>query len=138
MHTGSEKRFTHSLDGADIIAQARQGTARRRVLVSLLSTLKIQRRRAAGVPFGDYRPDRELVMQIAADAESLTNYRFTRMAVVGGIDYEKQKNNSHSSGYRCSNTRSAYLILSVGCSETESVEMLVIDETDRMLNGLYP
>ena len=34
-------------------------------------------------------------MQIAADAESLTQFTDLRvMAVVGGIDYEKQKNNS--------------------------------------------
>ena len=66
-----------------------------------------ERSRAPGVPFGlIIAPTQELVMQIAADAESLTQFTDLRvMAVVGGIDYEKQKQLTTPSGYRSSNTR---------------------------------
>ena len=73
MHTGSEKRFTPQPDGADIIAQAQTGRKTAAFLVSLI-TFHLEnpeeRSRAPGVPFGlIIAPTRELVMQIAADAE---------------------------------------------------------------------
>ena len=80
-------------------------------------------------------------MQIAADAESLTQFTDLRvMAVVGGIDYEKQKKQLTTPvdivvatpGRLLDFCRSDVLKLN-------QVEMLVIDEADRMLNmGFIP
>ena len=136
----------HSLDGADIIAQAQTGTGKTAAFLVSLITFHLEnpeeRSRAAGVPFGlIIAPTRELVMQIAADAESLTQFTDLRvMAVVGGIDYEKQKKQLTTPvdivvatpGRLLDFCRSDVLKLN-------QVEMLVIDEADRMLNmGFIP
>lgn len=136
----------HSLDGEDIIAQAQTGTGKTAAFLISMITFHIenpeQRARGAGVPFGlIIAPTRELVMQIASDAEALTRFTDLRvMAVVGGIDYEKQKKQLTSPvdivvatpGRLLDFCRSDVLRLS-------QVEMLVIDEADRMLNmGFIP
>lgn len=136
----------HSLDGEDIIAQAQTGTGKTAAFLISMITFHIenpeQRARGPGVPFGlIIAPTRELVMQIASDAEALTRYTDLRvMAVVGGIDYEKQKKQLTTPvdivvatpGRLLDFCRSDVLRLS-------QVEMLVIDEADRMLNmGFIP
>ena len=136
----------HSLDGADIIAQAQTGTGKTAAFLVSLITFHLEnpeeRSRAPGVPFGlIIAPTRELVMQIAADAEALTRFTDLRvMAVVGGIDYEKQKKQLTTPvdivvatpGRLLDFCRSDVLKLN-------QVEMLVIDEADRMLNmGFIP
>ena len=86
-------------------------------------------------------PTRELVMQIASDAALLTEFSDIRvMAVVGGIDYEKQKTQLEKPVEVIVATPGRLLdFCRSGVIQLKQVEMLVIDEADRMLNmGFIP
>jgi ATP-dependent RNA helicase RhlB len=141
-----KEALPHSLDGADIIAQAQTGTGKTAAFLLSIITYHLENpeheRRPPGTPFSlVIAPTRELVMQIASDAEQLSEYAdFDVVATVGGIDYEKQKtqllNNVDlviaTPGRLLDFCRSRVIDLS-------RVEMLVIDEADRMLSmGFIP
>jgi len=136
----------HSLDGSDIIAQAQTGTGKTAAFLLSVITYHIENpeheKRPPGAPFSlVIAPTRELVMQIASDAEQLSEYAdFDVVATVGGIDYEKQKKQLLNNvdlviakpGRLLDFCRSRVIDLS-------KVEMLIIDEADRMLSmGFIP
>jgi ATP-dependent RNA helicase RhlB len=136
----------HSLDGEDIIAQAQTGTGKTAAFLISIITYQLENPELAprppGTPFAlIIAPTRELVMQIASDAALLTEFSKVRvLAVVGGIDYEKQKKQLEkpvevivaTPGRLLDFCRSNVINLA-------QVEMLVIDEADRMLNmGFIP
>ncbi len=87
-------------------------------------------------------PTRELVMQIAADAKALTKY--TNISVVeiyGGMDYNKQQKRLRSSPIDILVATPGRLLDFQGKRDVflGSVETLVIDEADRMLDmGFIP
>lgn len=136
----------HSLDGADIIAQAQTGTGKTAAFLLSIITYDLENptldSRPPGTPFAlIIAPTRELVMQIASDAESLVKYTDLQVAtLVGGMDYEKQKNKLKKQvdivvatpGRLLDFTRQNVVDLS-------AVEIMIIDEADRMLSmGFIP
>ena len=136
----------YNLDGRDVIAKAQTGTGKTAAfLISIIAydlenpTLKV---RPAGTPFAlIIAPTRELVLQITSDAKELAEHTdISVVAVVGGIDYEKQKRELlnpvsivvATPGRLLDFCRSNVINLS-------QVESLVIDEADRMLSmGFIP
>lgn len=136
----------HSLDGKDIIAQAQTGTGKTAAfLISIityhLENPEVQKRRP-GTPFAlVIAPTRELVLQITQDAENLSQFcDFTSMAVVGGIDYEKQKTQLKKPVDLVIATPGRLLdFMRSNIIDLSAVETLVIDEADRMLSmGFIP
>ena len=136
----------HSLDGEDVIAQAQTGTGKTAAFLIAIITYHLENpeynNRKAGTPFAlIIAPTRELVLQISQDAVLLTKFTDIKViSVVGGIDYEKQKTQLAgpveiivaTPGRLLDFCRSNIIDLS-------KVEMLVIDEADRMLNmGFIP
>ena len=136
----------HSLDGRDIIAQAQTGTGKTAAfLISILAyelenpTLE---ERDPGTPYAlIIAPTRELVMQIKADADALTKYTDIEVVcLVGGIDYERQKKQLRDPVDVVVATPGRLLDFArSGTVDLSQVEIMVIDEADRMLNmGFIP
>lgn len=141
------KSLPVTLDGLDVIGKAQTGTGKTAAfLITIFSDLlenPLQGERYLGEPRAlVIAPTRELVMQIAADAEKLGKYAGLKIAtLVGGIDYEKQLKILDrqvvdivvaTPGRLLDFVRSRKLNLGL-------VELLVIDEADRMLDmGFIP
>lgn len=136
----------YSLDGRDIIAQAQTGTGKTAAFLISIITYDLENpayeEREPGTPFAlIIAPTRELVMQITRDAEALAKYTDMQISsVVGGMDYDKQKKQLQkpvdivvaTPGRLLDFARSGVINLS-------QVEILVIDEADRMLSmGFIP
>ncbi len=136
----------HSLNGEDIIGQAQTGTGKTAAFLISILAYELENPpeeiRSPGSPFAlIIAPTRELVLQIQKDTESLAKRtKIKSLAIVGGIDYEKQKVKLASRvdiviatpGRLLDFVRSRSIDLS-------SVEILVIDEADRMLSmGFIP
>ena len=87
----------HSLNGEDIIGQAQTGTGKTAAFLISILTYELENPpeedRPPGSPFAlIIAPTRELVLQIQKDAEGLAKRtNINSLALVGGIDYEKQK-----------------------------------------------
>lgn len=136
----------HSLDGKDIIAQAQTGTGKTAAFLISVITYHLENpeveKRAPGTPFAlVIAPTRELVLQITSDAEGLSAHcDFRSIAVVGGIDYEKQKTQLKKPVDLVIATPGRLLdFIRSGVIDLSSVETLVIDEADRMLSmGFIP
>jgi len=136
----------HSLDGADIIAQAQTGTGKTAAFLLSIIAYHLENpetnSRKAGTPYAIIiAPTRELVLQIAQDAEQLSKFTDIKvMAVVGGMDYEKQKNQLLSRIDIVVATPGRLLdFLRSRVIDLSAVETLVIDEADRMLSmGFIP
>ncbi|MBO6554997.1 MAG: DEAD/DEAH box helicase [Pseudomonadales bacterium] len=136
----------HSLDGRDIIAQAQTGTGKTAAfLISILAyELENPRleERDPGTPFAlIIAPTRELVMQIKADADALTKYTDIEVVcLVGGIDYERQKKQLKNPVDVVVATPGRLLDFArSGTVDLSEVEIMVIDEADRMLSmGFIP
>ncbi len=136
-----------ALTGTDITAQAQTGTGKTAAfLITVFNHLinkPIAGPRKHGVPRTlILAPTRELVMQIEKDARLLSKYLpFKILSIVGGIDYAKQQRALH-------NDNSDILICTPGrlidflnkkLIDLTKVEILVIDEADRMLDmGFLP
>jgi ATP-dependent RNA helicase RhlB len=135
-----------SLEGQDIIGQAQTGTGKSAaflitILTHLLRTPADAQRRKATPRALILAPTRELVMQIEKDAKSLSKYMSCRIvAVFGGMHYEKQKHWLDAyvdivvaTPGRLIDFKSQNII------HLNHVEILVIDEADRMLDmGFIP
>lgn len=135
-----------SLDGSDIIAQAQTGTGKTAAFLISIIAYDLENptfdSRPPGTPFAlIIAPTRELVMQITRDAHELVKYTdIGVVSLVGGIDYEKQKSQLKKTvgivvatpGRLLDFARSGYIDLS-------DVEIMIIDEADRMLSmGFIP
>ena len=136
----------HSLDGADIIAQAQTGTGKTAAFLISILAYELEnpplKKRNPGTPFAlIIAPTRELVMQIKKDADGLSRYTDIKViCLVGGIDYERQKKQLKSPVDVVVATPGRLLDFArSGVVDLAEVEILIIDEADRMLSmGFIP
>jgi len=136
-----------TLEGHDVTGKAQTGTGKTAAFLSTIinDLLKnpIEEERYVGEPRAlIIAPTRELVMQIAKDAVALTKYSNLNVTtLVGGIDYQKQQRELENDivdivaatpGRLLDFVRNKNIDLSM-------VELLVLDEADRMLDmGFIP
>ncbi len=136
----------YALAGHDCIGKAQTGTGKTAAfLITAITDLLEHRLEEQYV--GEPRalilaPTRELALQIAEDANSLTKYsRLKVAAVVGGMDFDKQQK-------QLTEQRVDILVATPGrlidfmnrkAVFLDQIEILVIDEADRMLDmGFIP
>ena len=136
----------HSLDGKDIIAQAQTGTGKTAAFLISIITYDLENptyeERDPGTPFAlVVAPTRELVIQITKDARTLTKFTDIEVAsLVGGMDYEKQRSQLKSPIDIIVATPGRLLDFArSGTADLGQVEILILDEADRMLSmGFIP
>ncbi|MDR9500760.1 MAG: DEAD/DEAH box helicase [Desulfurivibrionaceae bacterium] len=137
----------HTLGGKDATGKAQTGTGKSAAfLVSILTTLLTKKAAVPGKVATPrsliIAPTRELVMQIAEDAEKLAAYSDLHIVpIYGGMDYQKQLDDVQgrqvdivvaTPGRLLDFQRKRHLHLG-------DVEIFVIDEADRMLDmGFIP
>ncbi|HKI79041.1 MAG TPA: ATP-dependent RNA helicase RhlB [Ignavibacteriaceae bacterium] len=156
MHAISDLGFKYStpiqaellkdtLKGKDAIGQAQTGTGKTAAfLITIFSKFQKEAKdNAVGIPRAlILAPTRELVLQITSDAKLLGKYLNLKViAVFGGMDYQKQRQ-------MLNNQVVDIIVATPGrlldfCSKDDikldKVEILVIDEADRMLDmGFIP
>lgn len=136
-----------TLKGRDAFGRAQTGTGKTAAFLITVLTRMLQNPRKGKTPAGTPRvliiaPTRELVLQIADEANLLSAYcPFTIVSVFGGMDYEKQRRQLQGKpvdiivatpGRLLDFKRRKDLDLS-------QVEVLILDEADRMLDmGFIP
>ena len=135
-----------TLRGRDAIGQAQTGTGKSAAflltILNRLLTLKPVERYASEPRALVIAPTRELVMQIGKDAEGLA--RFTGLnivTIVGGMDYEKQRQQLRHQVVDVVVATPGRLIDFLNSQDVflDQVEILVLDEADRMLDmGFIP
>jgi ATP-dependent RNA helicase RhlB len=135
------------LDGEDIVAKAQTGTGKTAAfLISMIDTFlraPLEGKRRTGTPRAVIlAPTRELVAQIASDAEQLCRYtRLSVVSIVGGMDYQKQRDELRQAPCDIMVATPGRLIDFLGQGEINlrKIEVLVLDEADRMLDmGFMP
>ena len=137
----------HTLQGNDAIGKAQTGTGKTAAfLITIFNDLLVNP--AEGERFvGEPRalviaPTRELVMQIAADAEELGRHTGLKVCtLIGGMDYQKQLNHLQREVIDLVVATPGRLIDFMGRRDIylDRVEILVLDEADRMLDmGFIP
>ena len=137
----------HTLRGKDAIGRAQTGTGKTAAFLVSIITQLLQtpppRERYMGEPRAlIIAPTRELVVQIAKDAEDLTKYTgLSVMHFVGGMDFDKQLKGLEK--------RFCDILVATpgrlldfhqrGEVHLDMVEVMVLDEADRMLDmGFIP
>jgi ATP-dependent RNA helicase RhlB len=137
----------HTLQGHDAIGKAQTGTGKTAAfLITIFNDLlchPIEGERFVGEPRAlVIAPTRELVMQIAADAEELARYTGLKVVtLIGGMDYQKQLNRLGSDIVDLVVATPGRLIDFMTRRDVflDHVEVLVLDEADRMLDmGFIP
>ncbi|WP_407690489.1 ATP-dependent RNA helicase RhlB [Salinibius halmophilus] len=136
----------HTLLGKDCIGKAQTGTGKTAAfLLSVLTDLLENPlpKQYNGEPRAlVLAPTRELAQQIAADANQLTKFaKLNVVTVVGGMDFEKQKQQLIGNKVDLLVATPGRLIDFVQRRNVylDQVEVLVIDEADRMLDmGFIP
>lgn len=135
-----------TLAGHDAIGQAQTGTGKSAAflltILNYLLTVKPQERYASEPRALVIAPTRELALQIGKDAEALGKYaELNVVTVVGGMDYQAQRDKLRNEVVDVlvatpgrlidfMNSRDVYL---------DQVDILVLDEADRMLDmGFIP
>lgn len=138
-------RFT--MGGHDAIGRAQTGTGKTAAfLLTILTDLlknPLEEERYTGEPRAlILAPTRELAMQIAKDAESLAKYTDLKIVtVLGGMDYDKQRRQLTQEFVDIVVATPGRLLDFAGKQDLylDRVELLVIDEADRMLDmGFIP
>lgn len=136
-----------TLNGHDMVGKAQTGTGKTAAfLVSTIDDLiknPIEGERYAGEARAlIIAPTRELVIQIADDAKALTKYTGLNVhALVGGMDYAKQQRHLQDSLVDILVATPGRLLDFCGNQDVylDQVEILIIDEADRMLDmGFIP
>lgn len=136
-----------ALAGKDIIGKAQTGTGKTAAfLLGIITDLvdyPISEKRRMGEPRSlIVAPTRELALQIAADAESLCKYTGLHVvSLVGGMDYDKQRQRIKKKPVDILVATPGRLLDFVNNKEIDlwNVEVLVLDEADRMLSmGFIP
>lgn len=136
-----------SLRGHDVVGKAQTGTGKTAAfLVTVIQDLidhPVEDDRFAGEARAlVIAPTRELVMQIADDAKALTKYTDLKVhTLVGGMDYDKQKRHLMESFCDILVATPGRLLDFCGSNDVylDQVEVLVLDEADRMLDmGFIP
>lgn len=137
----------YTLRGGDIVGKAQTGTGKTAAfLISVINDLlknPLEHERYAGEARAIVlAPTRELAIQIGKDAEALCKYSGLSVQVlVGGMDYQKQKNHLHAKLVDILVATPGRLIDFMESRDVhlDEVECLVIDEADRMLDmGFIP
>lgn len=137
----------HTLQGHDAIGKAQTGTGKTAAfLITVFSDLldnPVAGERFLAEPRAVViAPTRELVMQIAADAEALGKYTgLNTVTLIGGADYQKQLNHVRSGITDLVVATPGRLIDFMERRDLflDRVETLVLDEADRMLDmGFIP
>lgn len=134
-----------TLQGKDMAGKAQTGTGKTAAFLLGILTRFIHQRQEAPKP-GSPRalilaPTRELAMQIRDDAEKLSKYTpLKTVAVYGGIDYDKQRRMLEKPVDIIVATPGRLIdFANQGTLNLREVEVLVIDEADRMLDmGFIP
>ena len=136
-----------SLSDYDVTGQAQTGTGKTAAFLITLFTRfwenPLQTEQASGTPRAlVLAPTRELAMQIEGDAQGLSKHMGLRtVCVVGGMDYGKQREELEEGPVDVLVATPGRLIDFVERREINlrEVEVLVIDEADRMLDmGFIP
>ncbi|WP_226645736.1 ATP-dependent RNA helicase RhlB [Microbulbifer variabilis] len=141
------RSLPHTLNGHDLVGKAQTGTGKTAAfLITVIDDLlrhPFDGERYAGEARSlIIAPTRELVMQIADDAKALCKYTGLEIhTLVGGMDYEKQQRNLNERLVDILVATPGRLLDFVGNRDCflDQVEVLVIDEADRMLDmGFIP
>jgi len=136
-----------SLRAHDVVGKAQTGTGKTAAfLVTIITELlnhPVEDERYAGEARAlIIAPTRELVMQIAEDAKALCKYTDLHVhTLVGGMDYDKQKRHLLESLCDILVATPGRLLDFAGSRDVylDRVEILVLDEADRMLDmGFIP
>ena len=136
-----------SLQGMDITGKAQTGSGKTAAfLISIITDFldfPIQGPRRLGTPRAlIVAPTRELVMQIASDADQLTQFTDVRVRqLVGGMDFEVQQRQLQKGHVDILVATPGRLLdfCRRGHVHLREVETLVLDEADRMLSmGFIP
>jgi len=137
----------HTLDGLDAVGKAQTGTGKTAAfLITAICDLlanPIDGERYTGEPrVVVIAPTRELVMQIAKDAEDLTKHANLHVEMlIGGMDYAAQLKRVQRNVVDIVVATPGRLIdfMTRGDLRLDMVEIMVIDEADRMLDmGFIP
>jgi ATP-dependent RNA helicase RhlB len=134
------------LQGRDASGQAQTGTGKTAAFLITMLTHFIRTPRSddqGGAPRAVIlAPTRELVIQITEEAELLAKYYPTRIvSVFGGMDYQKQRRHLTENAVDIIVATPGRLIdyFEHGDVRLDKLEILVIDEADRMLDmGFIP
>ena len=136
-----------TLEGHDAIGKAQTGTGKTAAfLITIFNDLlsnPVEGERFVGEPRAlVIAPTRELVMQIAADARELGRHTGLKICtLIGGMDYQKQLNRLQNDVVDLVVATPGRLIDFMGRRDVylDRVEILVLDEADRMLDmGFIP
>lgn len=137
----------HTLQGHDAIGKAQTGTGKTAAfLITVFNDLLChphEGERFLGEPRAlVIAPTRELVMQIAEDAKDLAKHTGLQVAtLIGGMDYQKQLNRLNNVVVDLVVATPGRLLDFMGRRDLflDHVEILVLDEADRMLDmGFIP
>lgn len=137
----------HTLTGHDAIGKAQTGTGKTAaflitVITDLLNNPWTEERYVGEPRALVIAPTRELVMQIAKDAEALTKHTNLRVGMlIGGMDYRKQQEKMNSGVVDIVVATPGRLMdfHQRGDLHLDLVQLMVIDEADRMLDmGFIP
>lgn len=138
----------HTLAGEDLIGQAQTGTGKTAAfLITAIQHMQThpipwEKRYASEPRVLALAPTRELAMQIARDAEQLcrdTDHNV--VTVVGGMNYEGQRQQLRNEAVDILVATPGRLIDFMGSQDVflDQLEVLIIDEADRMLDmGFIP
>ena len=136
-----------ALSDYDVTGQAQTGTGKTAAFLISVFTRFWEDPLPQDLPLGAPRalvlaPTRELALQIEGDAKSLTKYMDERtVCVVGGMDIQKQREKLSKKPVDLLVGTPGRLIdfINRGAISLKHVEVLVIDEADRMLDmGFIP
>lgn len=137
----------YTLNGHDVVGKAQTGTGKTAAfLIAIIDDLlkhPVEGERYAGEARAlIIAPTRELVIQIAEDAKALTKYMDIHVhTLVGGMDYGKQQRRLHDVLVDILVATPGRLLDFCGNKDVylDHVEVMVIDEADRMLDmGFIP
>ncbi|WP_444896332.1 ATP-dependent RNA helicase RhlB [Microbulbifer sp. SSSA005] len=141
------RSLPHTLNGHDLVGKAQTGTGKTAAfLITVIDDLlkhPFEGERYAGEARSlIIAPTRELVMQIADDAKALCKHTELEIhTLVGGMDYDKQQRNLNERLVDILVATPGRLLDFVSNRDCflDQVEVLVIDEADRMLDmGFIP
>jgi ATP-dependent RNA helicase RhlB len=137
----------YALQGRDVVGKAQTGTGKTAAFLTAIIDYLLNTPLAEKAYAGEARaliiaPTRELVMQIAEDAKLLCKYTDLKIhTLVGGMDYAKQQRHLHNALVDILVATPGRLLDFCGNKDVhlDQLEVLVIDEADRMLDmGFIP